>query len=111
LAIVGSCRQFLDPVEGEIELNLKRLLAAKRAVVVEDRYALGWRREFGASRLCHTCDKVEDRGFCGGVVPRGKRLGINHEKVRPVGVRRSKWFQVSDNVNRANAREERTTHA
>ena len=56
-------RQFLDPVKGEKELGLKRLLAAERAVVVEDRYALGSRRELGASRLRHTRDKVEDRGF------------------------------------------------
>jgi hypothetical protein len=34
-------RQFLDAAKGEIELNLKRLLAAERPVVVEDRYALG----------------------------------------------------------------------
>jgi hypothetical protein len=73
-------RQFLDPVKGEKELSLKRLLAAERAVVVECRYAVGWRHELGASRLCHTRDKVEDRGFRGAVVPRGKRLGIGHAK-------------------------------
>jgi hypothetical protein len=73
-------RQFLHPVKREIELNLKRLLTAERAVVVEDRYALGWRRELRASRLCRTRDKVEDRGFHGAVVPRGERLGIDHAK-------------------------------
>jgi hypothetical protein len=61
-------------------LNLKRLLTAERAIVVEDRYALGWRCELGASRLCRTRDKVEDRGFHGAVVPGGKRLAIDHEK-------------------------------
>jgi hypothetical protein len=71
-------RQFLDPVEREIELNLKRLLAAKRAVVVEDCYALGWRYELGASQLCHTRNKVEDRGFRRAVVPGGKRRIIDH---------------------------------
>ena len=73
-------RQFLDPVKGEKQLSLKRLLAAERAVVVECRDALGWRRELGASLLCHTSDKVEDRGFRRAVVPGGKRLGIDHAK-------------------------------
>ena len=73
-------RQFLDPVEREIELDLKRLLAAERPVVVEDRYALGWRRELAASRPCHARDEVEDRRFCGTLVPGGKRLGIDHAK-------------------------------
>src|SRR5258708_7418181 len=63
------CRQFLHPVKGKIELNLKRLLTAERAIVVEDRYALGWRCELGASQLCRTRDKVEDRGFHGAIVP------------------------------------------
>ena len=58
-------RQVLHPVKGEIELNLKRLLAAERPVVVENRYALGSWRELGASLFCHTRDKVEDRPFRG----------------------------------------------
>jgi hypothetical protein len=40
-------RQFLDPVKGEKELSLKRLLAAERAIVVECGDALGWRRKLG----------------------------------------------------------------
>jgi len=60
-------RQFLHAGKGEIELDLKRLLAAERAVV-----ALGWWCELGAARLCHTRDKVEDRGFRGALVPGGE---------------------------------------
>jgi hypothetical protein len=76
-------REFLHPAKGDIELNLKRLLAAERAVVVEDRYLLGWRRELGASLICHTRDKIEDRGSRGAVVPGAKRLGIDHAKSDP----------------------------
>jgi hypothetical protein len=72
--------QFLDAAKGEIELNLKRLLAAERPVVIEDRYALGRRRELRASLLCHARDEIQDRGFCGALVPGGKRLGIDHAK-------------------------------
>jgi hypothetical protein len=53
-------RQFLDPVKGEIELNLKRLLAAERPVVVEDSDTLGRGRELGASLFRHPRDKAED---------------------------------------------------
>jgi hypothetical protein len=59
----------LDPVKGEIELNLKRLLAAERAIVVERGDALGWRRKLGSSFLRHACDKVEDHGFRRAVIP------------------------------------------
>src|SRR5271154_1016838 len=93
-------RQFLHAAEGEIELNLKRLLAAERAVVVEDGYALGWRREPGASLIGHTRDKVEDRGFRGAVVPGGKRLGIDHAKIRSMRVGGSKWLRMFDIGNR-----------
>jgi hypothetical protein len=64
-------------------LDLKRLLAAERAVVVEDCYALGWRRELGAARLCHTRVKVEDRGFRGALVPGGERLRIDQAESDP----------------------------
>jgi hypothetical protein len=79
-------RQFLHPVKGEIELNLKGLLTAERAIVVEDRYALGWRRELRASFLRNARDKAEDRGFCGAVVPGGERLRIDHAKIRSMRV-------------------------
>jgi hypothetical protein len=75
--VVG--RQFLYPAKGKIELDLKRLLAAKRPVVVENCYALGSWCELGASLVCHTRDKVEDCGFRGAVVPGGKRLAIDHK--------------------------------
>jgi hypothetical protein len=71
-------RQFLDPVEGEKELSLKRLLAAECAIVVERGDALGWRRKLGASVLRHPRDKVEDRGFRRAVVPGGKRRTVDH---------------------------------
>src|SRR5580692_10362165 len=61
-------RQFLDPVKGEKELGLKRLLAAERAIVVKRCDALGWRRKVGAAPLGHRPDKVEDRGFRGALV-------------------------------------------
>jgi hypothetical protein len=71
-------RKFLDPVEGEKELSLKRLLAAERAVIVENRDALGWRRKLASSFVRHARDKVEDRGFRRAVVPGGKRLTVYH---------------------------------
>jgi hypothetical protein len=71
-------RQLLHAVKGEKELCLKRLLAPKCPVVVKRGNAPRWRHEFGASLLCHTRDKVEDRGFRRAVVPRGKRLAIRH---------------------------------
>jgi hypothetical protein len=71
-------RQLLHAVKGEKELCLKRLLAPERPIVVKRGNAPGWRHELGASLLCHTRDKVEDRGFRRAVVPRGKRLAIRH---------------------------------
>src|SRR5580658_3337460 len=71
-------RQLLDALKGEEELYLEGLLAPEGSIVVKRGNALGWRHEFGASRLCHPCDKVEDRGFHRAVVPGGKRLAILH---------------------------------
>src|ERR1700722_13352663 len=71
-------RQLLHAVKGEEELSLKRLLTPERPIVVERGNAPGWRHKFGASRLCHTRDEVEDRGFCRVIVPGGKRLTIRH---------------------------------
>jgi hypothetical protein len=71
-------RQLSHAVKGEKELYLKRLLAPECPVVIKRGNAPGWRHEFGASLLCHTRDKVEDRGFRRAVVPGGKRLTIRH---------------------------------
>jgi hypothetical protein len=71
-------RQLLHAVKGEKELDLKRLLAPERPIVVERGDARRRRHELGASRLRHTRDKAEDRGFRRSVVPGGKRLTIDH---------------------------------
>src|ERR1700741_2519940 len=71
-------RQLLHAVKGEKELCLKRLLAPECPVVVKCGNAPGWRHEFGAALLCHTRDKVEDRGFRRAIGPGGKRLTIRH---------------------------------
>src|SRR5579863_5095942 len=68
--------QFLHPVEGEMELNLQRLLAAERAIVVECGDPLGWRDEIRSTLLRHAPDEVEDRRFDRAVVPGGKRLKL-----------------------------------
>ena len=50
-------RQRLDPVEGELGLDVQRLLAPERPVVVEDGNALGHGRKSGEPSVVTRCVK------------------------------------------------------
>jgi hypothetical protein len=54
-------RHRLDPIDGEQELEVERLLGPQRSVVVEDGDALGLGHEVGACRVGHPVHEVEDR--------------------------------------------------
>ena len=67
-------RERLHAVEREEELEIHRLLAPERAVVVERRDALGRRHEIGRAFLRHLFDKGDDGFLRRGVVPRRERV-------------------------------------
>jgi hypothetical protein len=68
-------RECLDPVDGERELDVHRLLDPERAVVVERGDPLGGRHEVGRSVPGDSVDEGKD-GLPGGrVVPRRQRRG------------------------------------
>ena len=60
-------RERLDPVDGEEELEVERLLAPQRAVVVEGGDALVRRHEVGRALLRDALDEAEDRLLCDAV--------------------------------------------
>ena len=65
----------LHAVEREEELEIHRLLGPERAVVVEDRDALGGRDEVGRALLRHLLDEVDDRLLRRAVVPGRELIG------------------------------------
>ena len=68
-------RERLDAVEREGELEVHRLLAPERAVVVERRRCARRRARSRASPRCrHLRDEVEDRLLRRAVVPRRQRI-------------------------------------
>ena len=67
-------RRGLQLVEHEEELELERLLAPERAVVVEDGDAIAGRDIVVASRVGNRLDESHGRRLCLAVVPRRKRL-------------------------------------
>ena len=74
-------RERLHAVEREEQLEVHRLLAPERAVVVEGGDALGRRHEVGRAFLRHLLDKLDDGFLRRGVVPRRQRvLGLERSK-------------------------------
>jgi hypothetical protein len=67
-------RERLDAVEREQELEVHRLLAPQRAVVVEDGDALLRLDELGRALLRHLGDELGDRFLRRAVGPRGQRI-------------------------------------
>ena len=71
--IAGSfAASSFEPIEGEEDLHLHRLLAPQRAVIVERRDPLSRMDEVRAAILGHAGDEVEDRALDDVVVPRGQ---------------------------------------
>jgi hypothetical protein len=68
-------RKRLHAVEREQELKISRLLAPKRAIVIEGGNALVLRNEVRRTFRGHFLDEFNDRLFRRGVIPRGKRVG------------------------------------
>jgi hypothetical protein len=56
-------------------VEIHRLLAPERAVVIEGSDAFGGRDKIGRAFLRHLLDKLDDRLFGRSVVPRGQRIG------------------------------------
>ena len=68
-------RERLYAVEREDYLEIHRLLAPERAVVVERGDALGHRHEVRRAFLRHLFDEFDDGFLCRAVVPRRQRVG------------------------------------
>jgi hypothetical protein len=62
-------RHCLDPIECEQELEVQRLLAPQRAVIVEDSDALCFGHEVRRAFRSHTFDKRDDRLLGLDVIP------------------------------------------
>ena len=67
-------RERLHAVEREEQLEIHRLLAPERAVVVERGDALVRRNEIGRAFFRHLLDEGDDGFLRRGVVPRGQRV-------------------------------------
>jgi hypothetical protein len=68
-------RPLPQPVERVERLEVHRLLAPERAVVVEDRDAVGLGHEAVRGGIGHLLDEGDDRRLGGGRVPRRQGIG------------------------------------
>src|SRR5262245_16707360 len=71
-----SRSHFLDAVEREEKLEIHRVLAPQRAVVVEGGDALGWRNKLRTTLRRRRADEVYNGLLGRSVVPRRERVGL-----------------------------------
>jgi len=72
-----SGREFFYPVERKSELDIDRLLAPERAIIIERRDALTRRNEFWRALLYHGGNEGDDRLLRGSGVPGRERTRLS----------------------------------
>lgn len=69
-----------DPIEGELQLKVHRLLRPQGAVIVERRDALGGGHKRWPAWSRHLRDEFDDRSFGGSLVPGRKRVSASDRR-------------------------------
>jgi len=72
---------LLEPVQGEEDLHLQRLLAPQGAIVVEGRNALGGWNVVTPAPLRYARNEIENGGPGRAVVPHGERIGRHTSRI------------------------------
>ncbi len=68
-------RQRLDPIKGKKPLEIKRLLAPERTVIVEGSDTIRFGDAVRPAILCHARDEIENSLLRCAAVPRRQRVG------------------------------------